>query len=125
MHCLLDTHIILWWLNNDPLLSKKARSYIQNAEQVYVSSASIWEMAIKIRLGKLDADLDVIIHSIQEQGFIELSITIAHTAHVAKLPHHHRDPFDRIMVAQAIVEPLRLLSADKLLKSYSELVELI
>jgi PIN domain nuclease of toxin-antitoxin system len=125
MHWLLDTHIVLWWLNNDCLLSKKARSYIQNAEQIYVSSAAIWEMAIKIHVGKLEADLDAIIDAIQEQGFINLDINFAHSAYVSKLPHYHRDPFDRMMIAQAMVEPLRFLTADKALKPYTELVELM
>lgn len=124
MHILLDTHIFIWWLKDDRNLSKKASGLIKNAAEVYISSASIWEAAIKIKLGKLNADIDALSDSIVNEGFLELPITSKHAAFAAQLPDHHRDPFDRILIAQAISEPLRLLTVDKELKKYSELVEM-
>lgn len=125
MHLLLDTHVFIWWLADDENLSKKARTFIVDAEEVYISSASIWEAAIKAQLGKLEVNIDFLVESIESEGFIELPISIKHTAQISKLPNHHRDPFDRILVAQAMSEPLRLLTVDKTLKKYSELVEIV
>lgn len=125
MHILLDTHLFLWWLNNDKSLTKKAQQLIEDAEEVYVSSASIWEAAIKIQLGKLDADINSLINSIENEGFIELPISAKHAAKVTNLALHHRDPFDRVLIAQAITEPLRFLTVDSKLKQYSELVDIV
>ena len=125
MHILLDTHIYIWWLKDDAHLSKKARSIIVDADVVYVSSISIWEAAIKIQLGKLDADIKELINSIESEGFLELPLTANHAALVTDLPDYHRDPFDRVLIAQAICEPLRLISVDSALKPYSELIELV
>lgn len=125
MHLLLDTHVLIWWFSADPRLSKKAISLIAEAEEVYVSSASIWEATIKKRLGKLDVDLSLITTSLTKEGFIELPVRILHTLRTLDLPEIHRDPFDRILIAQAISEPLRLVTADHALKKYSDLIELI
>lgn len=125
MRLLLDTHVFLWCIRSDRRLSKAARFKILNASEVYVSSASIWEATIKIKFKKLDADVDQIVEAISESGFSELPITIYHAAAVSRLPEIHRDPFDRILIAQAVSEPLTLLTADAELKSYSELVEVI
>lgn len=126
MRLLLDTHVFLWCIQENVKLTKSIKSRILHASEVYVSSASIWELAIKISLGKLDGDINKIADSIEESGFIELSITAAHAAAVAGLPTIHRDPFDRILIAQAISEPMTILTADKTLKNYSkQLVELI
>lgn len=125
MHLLLDTHVLIWWFAGDQHLSKKAISLITEAEAVYVSSASIWEATIKKRLGKLDIDLDLITTSLEKEGFLELPVKIAHTLQTLKLPEIHRDPFDRILIAQAISEPLRFVTADGALQKYSDLVELI
>jgi PIN domain nuclease of toxin-antitoxin system len=121
---LLDTQIYLWFLVDSSRLSKKARSSIGSAEQVFVSAASVWEAAIKQAIGKLAAEARDLVSGIKGSGFIELPVTASHAARVATLPHHHRDPFDRLLIAQAIVEPLHLLSADPALAQYSELVEL-
>jgi PIN domain nuclease of toxin-antitoxin system len=121
---LLDTQIYLWFLVDSSRLSKKARSSICSAEQVFVSAASVWEAAIKQAIGKLAAEARDLVSGIKGSGFIELPVTASHAARVATLPHHHRDPFDRLLIAQAIVEPLHLLSADPALAQYSELVEL-
>lgn len=125
MRLLLDTHIFLWCVNDDTSLSKAARTKIYDATEVYVSSASIWEAAIKIGLKKLQANIDELITAIAESGFVELPISAKHAAGVVNLPNIHRDPFDRILISQAIAEPLRLITADNTLQDYSELVEVI
>lgn len=125
MRILLDTHIYLWWLEDHIKLSSKARELIQSADEVYVSSASIWEAAIKISIGKLEADVSALAQQISLNGFIELPVSAKHAVQIAQLPNHHRDPFDRMLVAQAMTEPLRLLSADTQVAQYSELVDLV
>ncbi len=125
MRLLLDTHIFLWCIKNDRRLSKAIRSRILKASDVYISSASIWEATIKIHLKKLDADVDQIVEAITESGFSELPISARHAATVSRLPDIHRDPFDRILFAQAISEPLTFLTADTELKNYSDLVEVV
>jgi PIN domain nuclease of toxin-antitoxin system len=125
MEILLDTHIFLWWLKDDTRLSKKARSIIRDADRVYVSCVSIWEAAIKIHLKKLDALVNDLVESIDNEGLIELPLTAKQASMVVNLPDYHRDPFDRMLIAQAICEPLRLLTVDEVLKPYSELVELV
>ena len=125
MRILLDTHVYLWWLQDHPNLSTAARTRIIAATDVYVSSASIWEASIKAGLGKLDVDIDQLVAEIDNSGFRELPISARHAAMVTRLPDIHRDPFDRILVAQALCEPLRLLTADSMLRGYSELVETV
>jgi PIN domain nuclease of toxin-antitoxin system len=125
MRILLDTHIYLWWLQDHPKLSPAARTMIVAATDVYISSASIWEASIKIGIGKLDADIDQLVAEIDNSGFKELPVAARHAAMVTRLPDLHRDPFDRILVAQALCEPLRLLTADAVLRGYSELVEVV
>jgi PIN domain nuclease of toxin-antitoxin system len=122
MRVLLDTHIYLWAVTDDPKLSAAARKIILDADEVFVSAASIWEASIKVGLGKLDADIDQLVAEIEASGFSELPVRAAHAAMVRNLPDIHRDPFDRILVAQAMAEPLRLISADGYLSKYSELV---
>ena len=92
---------------------------------VYVSAASIWEIAIKAALGRIEADVPALTDAIAESGFAELPVRAQHAARVASLPLHHGDPFDRLLVAQALTEPLRLVTADAVLARYTELVELI
>jgi PIN domain nuclease of toxin-antitoxin system len=125
MRLLLDTHIYLWWLQDNPNLSKDGRSKIIAASEVYVSSASIWEAAIKTGIGKLEVDVSQLVSEIANSGFQELPITAKHAASVLQLPDIHRDPFDRMLIAQALCERLRFLTADSILKSYSELVEIV
>ena len=122
MRLLLDTHVFLWYTKTDRKLSAKSRSMIQNASEVYVSSASIWEATIKVKLGKLDVKIDDLLKAITSSGFSELPITAEHVAAVNRLSDLHRDPFDRILLAQAITEPLTFLTADEMLKDYSRLV---
>lgn len=125
MRLLLDTHIFLWCIQNNRKLSKIPRDQIEAAEEVYISSASIWEVSIKIGLKKLHANMDQLIAAISESGFLELPITSVHAALVSHLKPIHKDPFDRILIAQAISEPLILMTADPILKNYSDLVEVI
>lgn len=125
MRILLDTHVFLWYTKADRKLNSKSRAMIQNAFEVYVSSASIWEATIKVRLGKLDVKIDDLVKAISSSGFLELSITAEHAAATDQLSDLHRDPFDRILLAQAITEPLTFLTADELLKNYSKLVTMI
>lgn len=125
MRILLDTHVYLWWLQDSPKLSKTAKTKIISAVEVYVSSASIWEATIKAGIGKLDVDMDTLAVEIANNGFQELAITSQHAARVKQLPDIHRDPFDRILLAQALSEPLKFLTADEILAGYSELVELV
>ena len=122
MQLLLDTHIYLWVLNSPQRLSKRAKNLIKEADQVFISSASIWEAAIKIGIGKLKTDADLVLEGIRRSGFIELPISAAHASFVHRLPDIHRDPFDRLLIAQAMYEPLHLLTADSYLSQYSELV---
>jgi PIN domain nuclease of toxin-antitoxin system len=122
MRILLDTHIYLWVVTDNRKLTKQARKLIQEADEVFVSSASIWEASIKIGLGKLDADINQLVSEIVPCGFKELPVRAVHAARVCQLPEIHRDPFDRILIAQALSEPLQLLTMDAHLAAYSELV---
>jgi PIN domain nuclease of toxin-antitoxin system len=119
---LLDTHIFLWLTANDPRLSAKAREMIEAEGTVFVSAASIWEIAIKVRLGKLKVDPADVIGEIEANGFIELPVYARHAKEVARLPMHHGDPFDRLLVGQAISEQMQFLTADPHLGAYSALV---
>lgn len=125
MRVLLDTHILLWALSDDPRLSIKARKLIENAAEIYVSAATFWEMAIKVGLGKLKVDLDEIREYCLESGFIELPITSEHAIAVKDLEHHHKDPFDRLIAATAISEPMKLMTADPQLARYTSLAILV
>ena len=125
MPLLLDTHIFLWLVTDDPHLSRPAREAIEAADIVFVSAASIWEIAIKVRLGKLTGDLDQLIAEIPENGFEELPVYARHGREVAKLPMLHGDPFDRLLVAQAIADHLQLLTADTQVKAYSKFAAIV
>ena len=122
MRCLLDTQVYLWFLADSTRLTRRGRSLISTADVVYVSAASIWEAAIKQAIGKLSADADELVDGIRGSGFAELPVTSGHAARVAALPAIHRDPFDRLLIAQATYEPLHFLTADAMLTAYSELV---
>ncbi|MEI6208862.1 MAG: type II toxin-antitoxin system VapC family toxin [Desulfuromonadales bacterium] len=122
MKLLLDTHIYLWWLEDSPMLSASARKMIVTAEKVYISSASLWESAIKTGIGKLDVNQEELVAGIVESGFTELPVRAEHTVALLRLENHHKDPFDRMLIAQALSEPLHLLTADSILTRYSALV---
>jgi PIN domain nuclease of toxin-antitoxin system len=106
-------------------LTVKARAYLTAAQAVYVSAASIWEITIKSRLGKIEGDPGALAASIEASGFQELAVSAAHAAEVAKLPLHHSDPFDRLLLAQAFAEPLRFVTADRMLAAYGGAVEVL
>ena len=125
MRLLLDTHIYLWSVKDDRKLSSTARTLILEATEVYVSSISIWEASIKAKLGKLEVNIDALIKAVSESGFLELPLTIKHVNEVHRLSNFHKDPFDRILIAQALSEPLKFLTANEKLKEYSELVEIV
>lgn len=112
MRLLLDTHVVLWALRQDDALGERATAAIENPEnEVLVSAASVWEIAIKKARGKLSAP-DNLRSWIGASGFLELPVTFAHAEQAGALPLHHRDPFDRMLVAQAQNEGLVLLTAD-------------
>ncbi len=125
MRLLLDTHVFLWSVTDSRQLKAQARAYVSSANAVFVSAASIWEIAIKSQLGKIDGDPDDLVAAIRASGFQELPVSAAHAAAVAKMPLHHTDPFDRLLLAQAFTEPLRFVTADRPLAAYGGAVELI
>ena len=125
MRVLLDTDILLWALCDHPKLSHKARKLIESATEIYISAATFWEMAIKVGLGKLDVDLEEMRECCLESGFLELPITSEHAIAVKNLDHHHKDPFDRLIVATAMNEPIKLLTADLRLTQYTAWVILV
>ena len=125
MKLLVDTHIVYWQFYEQKRLPERARELIIGAEAVFVSSASIWEIAIKVKLGKLKADPKRLLERIDASGMRELPVFSRHTVLVADLPLLHSDPFDRLLIAQAMSEPLHLLTTDSRLKQYSELVILV
>ena len=119
MHLLLDTHTLIWWLVNNPNLSNTARDKISDPDKiVFVSAASAWEIAIKKSLGKLQAP-DDLKQQIEKQKFTPLAINIDHALTIEKLPYHHKDPFDRILIAQAIHEGLTIVSRDRIFNTYN------
>jgi len=122
MRPLLDTHAFLWFVLDEPRLSATARDLIADPDNtVLVSAATCWETAIKVGLKKLDlhaAYEDFMRRGIEGNQFEILPIETRHTAVVAALPHHHRDPFDRLLVAQAITEGIPLISGDTALDAY-------
>ena len=118
MSLLLDTHILLWWLADDPQLGQAARDRITDpAQRVLVSAASIWEIGIKQAIGKLKVP-EPILQAIQDGGFEELTITGHHAELAACLPEHHKDPFGRMLIAQAKLEGLILVTADSAIHAY-------
>jgi PIN domain nuclease of toxin-antitoxin system len=125
---LLDTHLVLWWEVNHPRLPKSARDLIQNStEPVFVSRASLWEIAIKLSLGRLRMDLDKFIVNVEAHRFKWLDIKNEHLLAVATLPvfDDHKDPFDRLLVAQSLTEPLVFLTVDSTLARYGSTVRVL
>jgi PIN domain nuclease of toxin-antitoxin system len=118
MRLLLDTHVLLWWLADDPALSRQARRLIANEPEVFASAASAWEIAIKRALGKLEAP-DDLPSALDEGGIRRLPIDFEHAAVAGALPRHHDDPFDRMLVAQAQCEGLTLLTSDPRISGYT------
>ena len=122
MRLLLDTHTFLWWTADDPRLSENAKEAIASAaNEVFISAVNGWEIAIKTRLGKLplpEAPDLFMAHMVQRHAFGVLPITLMHAVREYHLPSHHSDPFDRLLVAQAGLEKLVLVTNDALIKPY-------
>jgi PIN domain nuclease of toxin-antitoxin system len=111
---LLDTHAVLWWLTDDDQLGTQARDLIADpGNDILVSVASLWEIVVKVRVGKLKADIEEISKAIELDGFILLAISPVHFRTLGGLPMHHRDPFDHLLIAQAISEEAIFLSQDQ------------
>ncbi len=118
MRLLLDSHVFLWWLTDDRRLETRFRDAIADPDAlVHVSAATIWEIAIKEALGRIDVDADLAAE-IDNGGFVELPISAHHALASGRLPAHHGDPFDRMLVAQAREERMTLVSQDSALTSY-------
>jgi len=119
MRLLLDTHALLWWLDGDRRMSKRARTLVgRDANDVFVSAASAWEISTKSRLGRLPGAADVaadIPGAVANQGFLPLAITLQHAQRAGQLTTPHRDPFDRMLAAQALIEGLPIVSNDEAL----------
>jgi len=125
---LLDTHLVLWWLNGNPQLPHAVVERVQAPEaEVFVSQASLWEMAIKVSIGRLQLDLPELERQVPLQGFRWLPIRNAHLLAVAELgcDGDHRDPFDRLLVCQSRTEPMLLLTADRQLARYGTTVTVV
>ena len=118
MNLLLDTHILLWWLDDSRLLSQGYREAVEDTNNIIVVSAAvIWEMRIKQALGKLEISNDFL-EVVKQEGFEMLSITADHAYAVGDLPPHHRDPFDRMIIAQSKLEGLTIVTQDRIFKKY-------
>jgi PIN domain nuclease of toxin-antitoxin system len=128
VNLLLDTHVALWAITDSPRLSARARELICAPKtQVWVSAASVWEIAIKHSLGRGDMPVSAKQASsyFTESGYQLLAVEAEHSAAVEELPAHHQDPFDRILVAQALVEPMRLLTHDTWVAKYSDAIVVV
>lgn len=125
MRLLLDTHIGLWWIKDDRKLSKIARSLITDADEVYISSISLWEATIKAQIGKLEVDPVELVNEFANSNFLELPLHMRHILKLSTLANLHRDPFDRILIAQAMSEPLTFITADTTLEKYSDLIKVV
>lgn len=126
MRLLLDSHILLWWQADSPALSKAARSLLMDsANEIYISVASLWEISIKSGKGKLEANPEEVLAQVEMDGFVVLPIVVRHVLSLGKLDAYHGDPFDRVLVAQALSEPMRLVTHDKTLAQYGESIMLV
>jgi len=127
MKALLDTHAFLWWINDDPRLSDAVRELIGNGENaLFLSAASGWEIAVKVQLGRLAVQGDpeqFILEQLALNDIAVLPISMNHALRTAALPDHHRDPFDRMLIAQSQIEQLPIVTADSLIARYA--VEII
>jgi PIN domain nuclease of toxin-antitoxin system len=115
---LLDSHVFLWWRADDSKLKRRIRAVITDAVDVYVSSASTWEIGLKVALGKLSIP-EPVEDGVLDSGFLPLPITFEHTRAAGSLPPHHADPFDRMLIGQALVEGLTLVTHDSVFDAYA------
>lgn len=125
-HLLLDSHILLWLVEpGSKRLPTRAKALITDAASVYFSIVSFWEIAIKSAKGNLDIDLDLLSAAVDQAALRELPVKRQHVRTLHTFTFHHRDPFDRMLIAQAVAEPLHLVTADKVLAAYSDLVTVV
>jgi PIN domain nuclease of toxin-antitoxin system len=117
MKLLLDTHVLLWALSDSPRLTPGLRAALGSAQSAYLSAVSVWEISIKRALGKLEAEDDIVAVA-RRAGCLPLSITWDHADRAGRLPPHHADPFDRLLIAQALCEGMVLATADAKLAKY-------
>lgn len=122
MRLLLDTNALLWALANDRRINPVRELLLADENEVFVSSVSWWEIAIKVRIGKLDARVPELRTGARDSGFLELPLLGAHAEMLATMPRHHNDPFDHMLVAQAMAEPMRMITGDEVLSRYSPLI---
>ena len=124
MRLLLDSHAYLWWLADDARLTERARTAIADSRSiVHVSAATIWELAIKAALGRIDTGGADITEEIAANGFVELPISARHAAQAGGLPRHHDNPFDRMLIAQALSEELTLITRDPAFRAYEVAIQ--
>lgn len=115
---LLDTHILIWWLSDAPQLKTIIKNMLESSDDTfYVSAASVWEIGTKQALGKLNVSADLLT-AIRDNDFELLSISAEHADYATKLPMHHKDPFDRLLIAQASVEQIAIISQDSIFEAY-------
>jgi PIN domain nuclease of toxin-antitoxin system len=125
-HVLLDSHILLWLVEpGSKRLSARAKDLISNAATVHFSIVSFWEIGIKAAKGNMDVDLRLLSTAVDQAALHELPLKRQHIQTLSRFAVHHRDPFDRMLIAQAVTEPLHLLTVDKALAAYSDLVTLV
>lgn len=125
MKLLLDTHLLLWWMASDPSLSNQARALIADpANTIFVSAVSLWEIWLKASIGKLRIAPEFE-ERLSTESFESLPLTAKHVRQIASLAWHHRDPFDRMLVAQALADNMTLLSADRAIALYGDFVRLV
>lgn len=117
MRFLADTHVILWWLQNDRRLGRDLMTLLDTGPDAFVSAVSVWEVSVKQAIGKLEEYADLAA-AISERGFQELPITFRHAVAMRELPPHHKDPFDRMLIAQARTENLTVVTHDRRFESY-------
>jgi PIN domain nuclease of toxin-antitoxin system len=118
---LLDTHALIWWMEEEQNLSSRARLAVQNPEnRILISAVVAWELAIKVKTGKFSPAslIEKLSWSLEQEAFSEVAITIEHATRAGSLPLHHRDPFDRLLVAQALSLGVPIVSADRILDRY-------
>ena len=116
---LLDTHAFLWWLQDNPRLGKAAREAISEGQNtIFLSAASAWEIAIKREMGKLEIPAVDLVEVVEKEGFLRLSMDISHCVRAGALPEIHKDPFDRILIAQAQIEGLTIITSDEKFHHY-------